>query len=148
MALAYYQQPLPSSKGDKRWSDRSSLRQNSRLGAPLLDLPLLGLGMDAWSCLADQTGFETPVPPKNLRSHAELKRWLLDWIGKAHVDQVTCLFMMVYKLWLLRNDAGEWKIMEDPKAIATRAKDAVDELAFIARYSKAAKIKFVMSGLG
>ncbi|XP_071680225.1 uncharacterized protein [Lolium perenne] len=46
------------------------------------------------------------------------------------------------------NGAGESTIMEDPKAIATRAKDAVDELAFIARYSKAAKINFVMSGLG
>jgi hypothetical protein len=56
-----------------------------------------------------------------------LKGWLLDWIGKADADQVTWMFTMMYKLWLARNDARESKLIDDPKAIATRTVFAVEE---------------------
>jgi hypothetical protein len=67
---------------------------------PLFNLLLLGHGL---ALLIDQTGFETPLPPESLLSHAELKCWLLDWIGKAHVDQVT---------WLVHDDLQSVAITE------------------------------------
>ncbi|KAK1606712.1 hypothetical protein QYE76_030385 [Lolium multiflorum] len=41
----------------------------------------------AWDYLKELAGFGVPAPPKKLRCHAELKGWLLDWIGKTDADQ-------------------------------------------------------------
>jgi hypothetical protein len=38
---------------------------------------------------------------------AELKGWLLDWIGKSGSDQIAWSFQMLYNLWQTRNDAWE-----------------------------------------
>jgi hypothetical protein len=67
----------------------------------------------AWDALSDLIGFKSPPPPKTLRCHSELKGWLLDWIGKAKDDELGWFCMMVYNIWLSRNDARESKEMED-----------------------------------
>jgi hypothetical protein len=83
--------------------------------------------VSAWAFLADLTGFHAPTPPKRLKCHSELKGWLLDWIGKAPADKLLWFFMLIYKLWLARNDARETKQIEDPRAIVEKAKAAVEE---------------------
>jgi hypothetical protein len=87
--------------------------------------------VSAWASLADLTGFHAPTPPKRLRCHSELKGWLLDWIGKAPADKLSWFCMLIYKLWLVRNDARESKQIEDPRAIAEKARAAVEEWAAV-----------------
>jgi hypothetical protein len=59
--------------------------------------------------------------------HAELKGWLLDWIGKGSADQIEWMFTMIYNLWQARNDARETKQMQDPKTIVLRTAAALEE---------------------
>jgi hypothetical protein len=80
-----------------------------------------------WLYRRDQTDFSAPTPPKKLLCHAELKGWLLDWIGKAKADHLSWMFMVIYHLWLARNDARESKCIEDPKEIMMKAIAAVEE---------------------
>jgi ribonuclease HI len=94
-----------------------------------------------WFALSDLTGFKTPMPPTNLRCHSELKGWLLDWIGKAKDDELSWFCMMIYKLWLSRNDARDSKEMEDPRAVAIRTKVAVEEWQAINGVSKTPSCK-------
>jgi ribonuclease HI len=83
--------------------------------------------ISAWSYLTELTGFTAPPPPKRLVHHSDLKGWLLDWIGKANVDQAAWFLTMSYKLWLARNEARESARLADPKAIASSVKEAVEE---------------------
>jgi hypothetical protein len=68
----------------------------------------------AWSCLVEQKGIKHASPvQKKLRCHAELKKWLLDWTGKAHVDQVTWFVLMVTSYGYhqtMRGSQELWKI--------------------------------------
>jgi ribonuclease HI len=59
--------------------------------------------------------------------HAELKGWLLDWIGKGSAHQIEWMFTMIYNLWQARNDARETKQMQDPKTIVLRTATALEE---------------------
>jgi hypothetical protein len=61
----------------------------------------------AWNYLSEFSGCQFPQPPANLGCHADLKGWLLDWIGKGSSDQIALSFQMLYSLWLTRNDARE-----------------------------------------
>jgi hypothetical protein len=42
-----------------------------------------------------------------LACHAELKGWLLDWIGKGQQKELELAFTLIYNLWQARNDARE-----------------------------------------
>jgi hypothetical protein len=55
----------------------------------------------------------------------------MDWIGKVPADKLSWFFMLIDKLWLARNDARETKQIEDPRAIAEKAKAAVEEWAAV-----------------
>ena len=66
-------------------------------------------------------------PPYQLACHAELKGWLLDWIGKSQGNMVAWMLMLVYNLWLARNEARDLRHIEDPKAIVKKTLAGVDE---------------------
>jgi hypothetical protein len=77
--------------------------------------------------LSELTGQEFTPSPKKLTCHADLKGWLLDWIGKLSTDQTAWSFQLLYNLWLARNDARESNRLEDPRSVAKRSQSAVKE---------------------
>jgi hypothetical protein len=52
--------------------------------------------VSAWQYLKDHIKEDLEAPLKLLRCHAELKSWLLDWIGKSKEDQATWMLTMFY----------------------------------------------------
>jgi ribonuclease HI len=70
--------------------------------------------------LSEKTGFHWEPPPKRLAWHADLRGWLLDWIGKSDGDQMTWFFFLLYNLWQARNDARESKVMRNPSVIVAQ----------------------------
>jgi hypothetical protein len=81
----------------------------------------------AWSLVSECDGTSVELPPKNLRCHSELKGWLLEVIGRNTTEQNSWLFMLLYNLWLARNDARESRNMEDPTALVRRTAVAIEE---------------------
>jgi hypothetical protein len=75
----------------------------------------------------EATGFTFNKPPARLVNHSDLNGWLLDWIGKIDDKSATWVLMLVYNLWLARNDARDSRKIEDPKSIAQKAVAGVDE---------------------
>jgi ribonuclease HI len=59
--------------------------------------------------------------------HAELKGWILDWIGKVNDDQMAWAFNLIYNLWLARNDAREVQRIQDLGQIVQKVVAAVEE---------------------
>jgi hypothetical protein len=68
----------------------------------------------------EATGFTFNKPPARLVNHSDLNGWLLDWIGKIDDKSATWVLMLVYNLWLARNDARDSRKIEDPKSIAQK----------------------------
>ena len=75
----------------------------------------------AWTLLSEKTGLLWEPPPKRLTCHAELRGWLLDWIGKSNGDQMSWFFYLLYNLWQARNDARESMVMRDPSVIVAQS---------------------------
>jgi hypothetical protein len=57
--------------------------------------------------MAEATGVAIDKPHRRLVNHAALKGWLLDGLGKADDRSAAWVLMLVYNLWLARNDAME-----------------------------------------
>uniref|UniRef100_A0ACD5Z754 Uncharacterized protein n=1 Tax=Avena sativa TaxID=4498 RepID=A0ACD5Z754_AVESA len=81
----------------------------------------------AWSIVAERDGLAVEKPPENTRCHADLKGWLLDVIGRSSSEQNTWMLMLLYNLWLVRNDAREPGKMEDPRITVRRTAAAIEE---------------------
>jgi hypothetical protein len=81
----------------------------------------------AWSLLSARTGVQLDSPPKRLACHADLKGWLLDWIGRCSADEAAWFFMLIYNLWLARNNARETHKLDDPSKIVSRTIAHIEE---------------------
>jgi hypothetical protein len=57
----------------------------------------------------------------------ELQSWLLDWLGKLLDKEVVVAIMILYQMWLARNDAREQVSIDDPGMIARRILNLVEE---------------------
>lgn len=66
-------------------------------------------------------------PPKQITSQAELRWWLLDWLGKNSGRDSAYLMMHLYQIWLARNDASEATQIEDPRGVARRTVATIEE---------------------
>jgi hypothetical protein len=71
----------------------------------------------SWELLSEELGIYFERPPKKLRSHGDLKCWLLEWMGKSAHEIIEWFMLLIYNLWLARNDARESHHIEDPKSI-------------------------------
>jgi hypothetical protein len=60
-------------------------------------------------------------------NHSDFKGWLLEWIGKIDGKSAVWILMMVYNLWLARNDARESRKIEDPKSIVQKSVAGVEK---------------------
>jgi ribonuclease HI len=81
----------------------------------------------AWSLLEENTGFAFEMPPKLIRGHSDLRAWVLDWLGKAKGKSVSLTMMLIYKLWLARNDAREKERIDNPEDIVKNSIAGVEE---------------------
>jgi ribonuclease HI len=66
-------------------------------------------------------------PPSDIRCHRELMLWLLDCLGSMKDAELDNSLMVMYQMWLARNDARESRKIDDPTAIANRAMSLLEE---------------------
>jgi hypothetical protein len=64
--------------------------------------------------MKESTGMPIDKPPDFLSSHSKLKGWLLDWLGRVEENAIARMMMLVYNLWMARNDARDSTRIEDP----------------------------------
>jgi hypothetical protein len=81
----------------------------------------------AWEMLSEELGLGFEKPPKFIRSHSELKCWLLEWMGKSKHEIIDWFMLLVYNLWLARNDSRESQSIEDPRSIVRRTLAGMEE---------------------
>jgi hypothetical protein len=77
--------------------------------------------------LEEITGSAFEMPPKLLRGHSDLRAWLLDWLGRAKGKHVSLTMMLIYRLWLARNDAREKENIANPEDIVKGSIAGVEE---------------------
>jgi hypothetical protein len=58
-----------------------------------------------------------------------LQGWLLDWLSGLQEKELALGIMVIYQIWLARNEAREEAKIEDPHAIARRSIHLVEEWA-------------------
>jgi hypothetical protein len=77
--------------------------------------------------MMNETGVSLEKPPARLLYHTDLKWWLLDWIGKAHASSVERMMLLVYNLWLARNEARDSDRIADPADIVWKTLAGLEE---------------------
>jgi ribonuclease HI len=66
-------------------------------------------------------------PPDEVHSQLHLTGWLLEWLGSICDSKMDITLMIMYHIWLARNDARETQRMEDPVCVANRAIHLAEE---------------------
>lgn len=66
-------------------------------------------------------------PPDHLKSHGELRWWMLDWLGKSSAHSIVVMLMNLYQIWLACHDARETEKIEDPRCVARRTLANLEE---------------------
>jgi ribonuclease HI len=73
------------------------------------------------------TGASFSSPPAEFINQHDFQGWLMDWFSKLKPDERALACMLLYQLWLARNNTRDGRIIEDPEATACRAGALVDE---------------------
>jgi hypothetical protein len=81
----------------------------------------------SWELLSEELGLEFERPPKNIRSHSDLKCWLLEWMGKSAHEIIEWFVLLIYNLWLARNEARDSLYIEDPRSIVKGTIEGMEE---------------------
>jgi hypothetical protein len=76
--------------------------------------------VETWDYLRQHAMRELRPPPADIRSPRELQNWLLEWMGSVDETEVQLGMMALYHLWLVRNDARDEALIEDPRRTARR----------------------------
>jgi ribonuclease HI len=80
-----------------------------------------------WEKTRELSGLLLPGPRQHTQRHAELRGWVLDWLGRLADKELSIGIMVLYQMWLARNDARDEARIEDPEAIARRSLALVNE---------------------
>jgi hypothetical protein len=56
-----------------------------------------------------------------------VSNWLLTWIGRLPEKELAMSMMMLYQMWMARNDAREKEMIEDPRVTSRRTVALVEE---------------------
>jgi hypothetical protein len=67
-----------------------------------------------WEAVCNQLGMNIQYPAMSISHYRELARWMLDWIGGLDEKELAIGVMVLYQLWLARNDAREETRILDP----------------------------------
>jgi ribonuclease HI len=65
--------------------------------------------------------------PSDVHDFRDLKSWMLDWLARVKEADMDISLMVLYQMWLARNDAWESRLIENPESIAQRAIQLVEE---------------------
>jgi hypothetical protein len=63
-------------------------------------------------------GLNIQSPAMSISHYRELAGWVLDWIRGLDEKELAIGIMVLYQLWLTRNDAREETRIIDPQQIA------------------------------
>jgi hypothetical protein len=67
--------------------------------------------------MKESIGMPIDKPSDFLSCHSKLKGWLLDWLGRVEENAIARMMMLLYNLWLARNNARDSTHIEDPSYI-------------------------------
>jgi hypothetical protein len=56
-------------------------------------------------------------PDQTVNRQRELHGWILDWLGNLSGKEISSEIMILYQLWLARNNARDDAKVEEPEAI-------------------------------
>jgi hypothetical protein len=79
-----------------------------------------------WELVREQTGLRLRSPDATVLRQRELTRWILDWLGQLEERELAVGIMVLYQIWLERNDAREEDRISDPQVVVRRSLFLVD----------------------
>jgi ribonuclease HI len=82
-----------------------------------------------WELVHEQTGLWLRSPDATVLRQRELTGWILDWLGQLEDRELAVGIMVLYQMWLERNDAREEDRISDPQDVVRRSLFLVDEWA-------------------
>jgi ribonuclease HI len=74
-----------------------------------------------WELIREQTGMRLSSPDSEIIRPREIQGWILDWLGKMSDEEIAVAIMLIYQMWLARNDAREEIMIADPSDIARQS---------------------------
>jgi hypothetical protein len=77
--------------------------------------------------LRSQTGWRMRAPSGPFRHHCVWKGWLLDWLSSLEDKEISLILMVLYHMWLARNNPQDLPMIEDPYKIARRVMVLTEE---------------------
>jgi hypothetical protein len=80
-----------------------------------------------WDEIQRQAGMNFSSPDLLANRHCHLRGWMLDWLGKLSDKEISVGIMVLYQMWLARNEAREESRILDPASIARRSLALVEE---------------------
>jgi hypothetical protein len=80
-----------------------------------------------WEFLRTSMSLKLVNPPGDMRSHRVLENWLLNWFWNLKEDELAIAMTALYHLWLVRNNARDEPMIEDPAKVSSRVMVLVDE---------------------
>jgi hypothetical protein len=80
-----------------------------------------------WELVGELTGVQFSKPRVQYLNHKELQAWILDWLGHLGDRELALGIMVLYQLWLTRNNAREETRLADPVEVARRSISLVEE---------------------
>jgi ribonuclease HI len=84
-----------------------------------------------WEKVRAASGLQLPGPRLTTHRPSVLKGWLLDWLGRLSDKDLSIGIMVLYQMWLARNDARDEEKIEDPEDIARKSLALVEEWSAI-----------------
>jgi hypothetical protein len=70
-----------------------------------------------WEIARDDTGLMLQSPDQTVNRQRELHGWILDRLGNLSGKEISSEIMILYQLWLARNNARDDAKVEEPEAI-------------------------------
>jgi hypothetical protein len=80
-----------------------------------------------WELVSELAGTQFSKPRIQNLNHHELQAWILDWLGHLGDRELALGIMVLYQLWLTRNNAREETRLADPVEVARRSISLVEE---------------------
>jgi hypothetical protein len=82
---------------------------------------------ETWELARRQSGLRLSRPRGYMRCHRDLQGWLLHWFGSLKEDEINVCVMILYQMWLARNEAREEVRIAAPHAIVQKSFFLIEE---------------------
>jgi ribonuclease HI len=82
---------------------------------------------ETWELARRHSGLRLSRPRGYMRCHRDLQGWLLHWFGSLKEDEINVCVMILYQMWLARNEAREEVRIAAPHAIVQKSFFLIEE---------------------